>query len=166
MSSIAVQSSAKDFDFFIGRWQVSHRKLQQRLSQCCEWDEFSGTCHTQKILNNMGNFDDNFLATAEGSYCAATIRTYNEATNSWSIWWLDGRNPDQLDVPMRGQFIDGLGTFYAQDTLDNQPIKVRFLWSMPSPDAPRWEQAFSLDEGATWETNWSMDFTRVSCADR
>ena len=114
----------------------------------------------------MGNFDDNFLATAEGSYCAATIRTYNEATNSWAIWWLDGRNPDQLDVPMRGQFIDGLGTFYAQDTLDNQPIKVRFLWSMPSPDAPRWEQAFSLDEGATWETNWSMDFTRVSCADR
>ena len=162
MSTVLEQSTAADFDFFIGHWQVSHRKLQRRLSQCNDWDEFSGTCKTQKILNNMGNFDDNFLATPEGSYSAATIRTFSEKTNSWSIWWLDGRNPEQLDVPMLGQFIDGLGTFYADDMLDERPIKVRFLWSMPSPDAPRWEQAFSLDAGLTWETNWSMDFSRVS----
>jgi NIPSNAP len=25
---------------------------------------------------------------------------------------------------------------------------------------PRWEQAFSVDGGKTWETNWIMDFTR------
>jgi hypothetical protein len=24
----------------------------------------------------------------------------------------------------------------------------------------RWEQAFSLDDGQTWETNWTADFTR------
>ena len=27
--------------------------------------------------------------------------------------------------------------------------------------SPRWEQAFSLDEGNSWETNWTMDFTRM-----
>jgi hypothetical protein len=29
-------------------------------------------------------------------------------------------------------------------------------------DAARWEQAFSDDGGATWETNWTMDFARVA----
>jgi hypothetical protein len=37
---------------------------------------------------------------------------------------------------------------------------VRFTWSGAATPTPRWEQAFSGDEGATWETNWIMDFTR------
>jgi hypothetical protein len=24
-----------------------------------------------------------------------------------------------------------------------------------------WEQAFSVDRGETWETNWTMSFTRA-----
>lgn len=37
---------------------------------------------------------------------------------------------------------------------------VRFEWTRPHSDAPRWEQAFSPDGGRTWETNWVMNFTR------
>ena len=29
------------------------------------------------------------------------------------------------------------------------------------PDSARWEQAFSVDRGRSWETNWYMDFRRV-----
>jgi hypothetical protein len=29
-----------------------------------------------------------------------------------------------------------------------------------SPDACRWEQAYSADGGKTWETNWTMEFSR------
>jgi hypothetical protein len=35
------------------------------------------------------------------------------------------------------------------------------MWSRTDTETPRWEQAFSLDEGKTWETNWIMDATRV-----
>ena len=81
--------------------------------------------------------------------------------HTWSIWWLDARHPGRLDPPVVGSFDNGIGNFETDDFLDNKPIKVRFRWDARAPDAPRWEQAFSGDDGATWETNWVMHFTRT-----
>ena len=62
---------------------------------------------------------------------------------------------------MVGRFAEGKGLFFADDSLDAKPIRVRFTWlSGPGQDA-RWEQAFSADGGATWETNWTMQFSPV-----
>jgi hypothetical protein len=55
------------------------------------------------------------------------LRAFDPATRLWSIWWLDGRSPARLDVPMRGRFTQGLGEFYADDTFDGKAIKVRFF---------------------------------------
>jgi hypothetical protein len=77
-----------------------------------------------------------------------------------AIWWLDGRSPHQLDVPVVGRFEDGVGTFLADDMFEGRPIKVRFLWTCRDIDNCRWEQAFSEDAGKSWETNWTMDFAR------
>lgn len=63
---------------------------------------------------------------------------------------------------MVGFFRDGVGEFYANDTLNAQPITVRFRWTDTQTASPRWDKAFSLDTGATWETNWSMQFHRQS----
>ena len=60
---------------------------------------------------------------------------------------------------MVGRFEAGIGTFYADDSFGGRPIRVRFLWTGTGTPSPRWEQAFSTDGGATWETNWEMDFT-------
>lgn len=49
---------------------------------------------------------------------------------------------------------------HFNDTFEGKPVVVRFRWSVPAPDSPRWEQAFSPDGGETWETNWIMEFTR------
>jgi hypothetical protein len=65
---------------------------------------------------------------------------------------------------MKGRFKDGVGTFYSDSTLDGKPIKVRFLWIPGEADTPRWEQAYSEDAGATWATNWTMDFRRAAPA--
>jgi hypothetical protein len=60
-----------------------------------------------------------------------------------------------------GRFTEGVGTFYADDSLDGRPIRVRFTWR-PNPGGhPTWEQAFSADAGVTWETNWTMAFVRL-----
>ena len=147
-----------DFDFFFGRWAVSHRRLRKRLAGDTNWDAFGGTCDTRPILGGLGNFDDNVIDLPGGSYRAATLRTFDPETRQWSIWWIDGRNPLTIDVPMRGTFADGVGTFLCEDVFEGRPIQVRFLWSRLTEKSARWEQAFSPDGGKTWETNWIMDF--------
>ena len=142
----------------IGDWHVSHRRLNSRLCGCTEWTEFQGTSSTRRILGGFGNVEDNLLHFPEGQVRAAAFRSYDSATRAWSIWWLDGRAPHQLDVPVVGTFADHVGVFCADDTLDGRPIKVRFTWYVNPGGNPRWEQAFSADGGRTWETNWTMEF--------
>jgi hypothetical protein len=63
---------------------------------------------------------------------------------------------------VRGRFVNGVGVFYADDSLRGKTVKVRFTWTHPTPNTAHWEQAFSGDGGKTWETNWVTDFTRVA----
>ena len=116
-----------DFDFYMGTWRVHHRRLKERLVGSDEWQEFEGTSTAWPILDGAGNIDDNVLELPAGTYRAVSLRTYDPATDRWSIWWLDGRNPSPLDPPVVGGFEDGIGTFIAEDTFDGQPILVRFL---------------------------------------
>ena len=157
---LEVLASSPDFDFAVGDWLVKHRRLKERLVGCTEWVEFDGEMSTLKVLGGYGNIEDNLLHLPGGSYRALALRSFNTHTKQWSIWWLDGRLPGQIDVPVVGQFENGVGTFYANDTLDGMPIRIRFVWSSVNPTRPRWEQAFSRDGGTTWETNWTMNFSR------
>ena len=155
-------SAEHDFDFLVGSWTVEHRRLKHRLAHSSEWETFSGTCHTWRVLGGQGDIDDNFLQAPAGSYRAVTMRSFDPATKSWSIWWLDSRNPHHLDPPVVGKFLDGVGTFFANDTFDGRPIVVRFIWSDITANSAKWQQAFSADGGKTWETNWVMEFHRVA----
>ncbi|HEY0063010.1 MAG TPA: DUF1579 domain-containing protein [Telluria sp.] len=160
MKTPTPSSSSADFDFFVGTWRIAHRQLKQRLAASNTWLEFGGSCVTSALLGGAGNVDDNVIDHPSGSYRAVTLRAFDAASASWSIWWLDGRFPTRVDVPMVGRFEQGKGVFYADDTFDGRPIRVRFLWQADT-DRPRWEQAFSADGGETWETNWIMDFSRA-----
>jgi len=155
-----MESTAADFDFLFGHWDVQHRRLQRRLQGCSDWDAFNGTCFAQPILGGCGNIDDNLLKLPQETYRAASLRTFDPITRQWSIWWIDGRSPGRLEVPMVGGFEGRVGVFYAEDTLDGKVIRVRFRWTDVDSDSPRWEQAFSDDNGVGWETNWTMAFRR------
>jgi hypothetical protein len=149
-----------DFDFLVGRWHVHHHRLKSRLTHSDDWEDFEGTCDVRTILGGQANIDDNVIELPGGPYRAATFRAFDPKTRCWAIWWLDGRNPNQLDPPVRGSFGRGIGTFYGSDSWNGHDILVRFIWSGIATDSARWEQAFSDDGGKTWETNWSMEFRR------
>ncbi len=155
-------STPHDFDFLIGDWKVSHRRLKERLTGCQEWESFEGRCRMWPLLGGLGNIDDNVLDLPSGSYRAASLRTFDPATRQWAIWWVDGRDPHRLEPPVVGGFADGVGEFQCDDELRGQPVRVRFLWSDITPTRARWQQAFSADGGRSWETNWVMDFERLA----
>jgi hypothetical protein len=150
------------FDFLVGQWQVRHSRLKERLAGSHEWVEFDGTSRNFPLMGGWANSDDNVLEMPGGEYRAVSLRSYDAQTGEWSIWWLDSRFPSgPLEPPVKGRFENGVGTFYADDTLRGKPIRIRFIWSQITPTSARWEQAFSPDGGKTWEVNWRMDFQRV-----
>ena len=158
MPSSNSNAAPTDFDFIIGDWCVRHRRLNSRLAACTDWTEFSGLSSTRKILGGFGNVEDNVLSFPDAEVRATAFRSFDPQTRTWAIWWLDGRAPHNLDVPVVGGFSGPVGVFFANDTLDGKPIKVRFTWNANPGSNPIWEQAFSGDAGTTWETNWVMEF--------
>jgi hypothetical protein len=157
-----MQDGPHDFDFLAGDWRVQHRRLKERLASSHEWQEFDGTCSTRLLMDGWGNVDDNVLNLPGDNYRAIALRSYDATTGLWAIWWIDGRSPHSVDPPVKGKFMNGVGTFYADDTLRGKPIRVRFTWSKITATTAQWEQAFSPDGGNTWEVNWVMNFQRVS----
>jgi hypothetical protein len=159
-STPSAGATPADFDFLLGHWQVQHQRLKERLAGCSEWAVFDGQVSNHQVMGGLANIDDTVLNLPEGSYRALAMRAYDTAQKRWSIWWLDGRLPSQLDVPVTGGFSGDVGSFYSDEHLRGVPIKVRFQWHVQNAARPRWEQAFSADGGLSWEVNWIMQFTR------
>ena len=147
-----------DFDFFIGEWAVRNRRLKERLKGCTEWEEFPGACRARAILGGLGNMDEFTLERASGPIQAVTVRLFNPASREWSIYWAaDG---GRFDMPMVGRFDGPRGQFFSQEVFEGRHIFSRFIWTVQASDSCGWEQAYSADGGRTWETNWTMEFSR------
>ncbi len=69
-----------------------------------------------------------------------------------------------LGVPTVGGFKDGRGEFYDHETWGQKPILVRFVITRTDADSAHFEQAFSADDGKTWELNWIADDMRIKDA--
>jgi hypothetical protein len=153
-------SSYSDFDFFFGKWKIQNRKLRERLTNCTEWDEFDAVLECHSVLNGFGN-TDTFKADVGGEHFEGmTLRLFDPNTRLWSIYWASTSNV-VLDVPQVGSFDGKTGEFLARDVWNETPIIVKFLWDKTAENAPTWSQAFSADEGKTWEWNWYMYMLRL-----
>lgn len=153
-------SSAQDFDFWMGSWEVHGRRLRKRLAGCEDWDELEGSATAWPLLDGLGNVDE-FRTDFDGGFAGMSLRVFDPGTRTWSIYWADSRFPGPLEPPVVGAFDGDVGEFECDDVFNGKPIRVRYTWSRADADAPRWEQAFSEDGGVTWETNWINDFERV-----
>ena len=153
-------NGAHDFDFWIGCWDVRHKRLKVRLRGSTDWERFDGQARARFLPGGIGNIDELTAETWRPGYVGMTVRLFDRARCRWSIHWADNIH-GVFDPPLYGRFTDGLGVFEGDDHHEGIPVRVRFLWKSDGRRAARWEQAFSADGGATWETNWIMNFTRA-----
>jgi hypothetical protein len=148
-----------DFDFLIGSWRIRNRRLREPLTGSDSWYEFDATGVARKVWDGLANMDEYDGDSPSGRIRGMTLRLYDPKSRQWSLYWANAAN-GTLDKPMTGEFKDGRGEFYDQETFRGRSIYVRYVWSGITTTSCRWEQAFSADGGKTWETNWIMDMTR------
>jgi hypothetical protein len=153
-------NGAAAFDFLMGDWTVRHRRLKRRLAGDTEWMLFVGRASARKMLGGLANVDEMNIDLPGGPYVGATLRLFNPGTGLWTIYWMDSRSP-ALDPPVVGGFTGNTGLFYGDDAFEGRPIRVRFIWTVLSASECAWEQAFSVDMGQSWETNWTMELSRL-----
>jgi hypothetical protein len=151
--------SPRDFDFFIGRWRTRNRRLVGRLEGSTTWEEFESLSEAWPVLGGLGNMDTFEAPDWRPGFMGMTLRIFNSRTRQWSIYWVDNAS-SELQPPVVGGFDGDVGIFEGPDTLRGQPISVRFTWTRINDREARWEQAFSADAGASWETNWTMELAR------
>ena len=151
-------SGARDFDFLQGDWIIRHRRLKERLAGSTEWVEFETPFVMQAILGGLGNIDQCRVA-GNPFFEGVSLRLFDLAEGRWRIYWID-TNGGRLFPPVVGTFDGPIGTFRGEDTEQGRPVLVAFQWDRRDPARPVWQQAFSADGGASWETNWYMSFRR------
>ena len=160
----AESARAHDWDWLLGNWDVWHSRLKDRLVNSTQWQEFAGKSNLWLTLGGLGTIDDNSLDLPAGIYRGLGIRAFDPRAATWAIWWLDGRNPEHIDPPVRGNFHGDDGEFIGTDVYKGTPVTVRFRWHEIHGKRPWWDQAFSTDGGKNWEINWRNYFTRTRAA--
>ena len=154
-------SSKNDFDFFEGQWKLRNRKLKTRLNNCTEWIEFESTQKMYQVLNGLGNID-NFLATFDGvPFEGMSVRLFNPKTRLWTIYWADSVE-GVLQPGVQGSFENDIAHFFTKDIFEGKNILLVFRWDIRDKENPVWSQAFSTDNGKTWEWNWYMYCTKIA----
>jgi hypothetical protein len=149
-----------DFDFEVGTWNTHVRRLLHPLSGSAAWAEYDGTTVVRKVWSGRAILLELEMDGAGGHFEGLSLRLYNPASRQWSLNFANSSS-GTLGAPTIGEFRDGRGEFYDQETLDGRAILVRFVISGISHDAVHFEQAFSDDGGRSWEVNWIATDTRT-----
>lgn len=155
------QSGQGDFDFEIGTWTTRVRVLRNPLTgDAPNWSEYEGTSIVRPLLNGRANFVELSVRGTAGQIEGGALRLYNPQTRQWNINYASLRN-GMLTAPVYGSFDGrGRGIFLGQDMLDGRAILVRFVITQKGANEAYFEQSYSADGGATWETNWIAVDTR------
>ncbi|GAB7105628.1 hypothetical protein JCM4814A_39420 [Streptomyces phaeofaciens JCM 4814] len=157
-------SSPHDFDFLHGDvWHIANRRRTDFLDPDGTWEAFPATARCLPLFDGAANLDEIDMPHLGAK--GLTLRLFDPALRTWSLHW-SSSTTGTLFPPVVGRFEDGHGTFHGEDTHDGKDVRVRFVWSGISPAAAHWEQAFSVDGGQTWVTNWTMALSRPASGTR
>jgi hypothetical protein len=149
-----------DFDFEIGTWKTHLSRLLHPLTGSKTWVEYEGTSVVHSVSNGRANLVELVADGPAGHFEGVSLRLYNPESHQWSLNFSNIRT-GTLSQPMIGEFKNGRGEFFNQETFDGRAVYVRFVISDITPDSCRFEQAFSADGAKTWEVNWVATDTRV-----
>lgn len=146
-----------DFEFLAGEWRISHRRLKKPTDTT--WDEFKGEATCWSILGGVGSIEE--LRIPERDFSGMGLRLLDLEKRIWSDFWVNGKNGVLSPPGMPGGFVNGVGTFLADELDGDRPMLVRGVWDRITKRSCRWHQGISYDDGKTWQETWWMDWVRA-----
>ena len=158
---VAQRDGQHDFDFEIGTWRTHLRRLQRPLAGSTAWVEYNGTTVVRSVWSGRANLLELVVDGPAGRIEALSLRLYNAQSGQWSLNFSSSGSGNLSLPPAIGEFKNGRGEFFNQETFNGKDILVRFVISDITPTSCHFEQSFSDDGGKTWEVNWIATDTRV-----
>jgi hypothetical protein len=119
-----------------------------------------GITKVTKVWDGRANLVELEAQGSAGHFQGLSLRLYNPGTRTWSLNFASASD-GTLTTPTVGGFKEGRGEFFDHEMLDGRRILVRFVIFDITPGSIEFEQAFSADEGKTWEVNWVATDTRI-----
>jgi hypothetical protein len=159
----AARDGQHDFDFEIGTWKTHLTRLLHPMTGSSTWVEYEGTSVVRKVWDGRANLLELEVDGSAGHLEGLSLRLYSPESHQWSLNFSNS-GAGTLSQPTIGEFKDGRGEFFDQETVNGRAVIVRFVISDITPSSCRFEQAFSDDGGKTWEVNWIATDTRVNDA--
>lgn len=156
----APHDGSHDFDFEIGKWHTHLRRRLKPLTGSTTWVAMDGTTVVSKVWNGRANLVELEVDGPGGHFEGLSLRLYDPQSRQWTLNYANSSD-GHLSTPTVGEFRNGRGEFYDQETYNGRAILVRFVIFNITPTSCHFEQSFSEDGGKTWEVNWIADDTRI-----
>lgn len=158
-STPTTRNGQRDFDFAIGTWHTHILLLDKPLSGSKTWIKYNGTVVVRPIWNGRANMEEISASSSTGRFEGLTLRLYDDKSGQWYLYWSNVNNVI-VGQPMIGEFKNGRGVFYDQESFKGRAIFVRQIYSEISRDSYHFVQSYSDDGGHSWEPNFVATLTR------
>ena len=144
-------TEARQFDFWIGKWDVNLRAIQNDLS----WkDTTQAKVEIYPILDGKAILKLWDSQTIKGF----SLRYFDPEKGKWVLYLNWPNEKESSSNSLEGEFRHGRGEFFSK----RDGTISRYTFCDVSPTSLRWDDAYSKDGGKTWTYDWIMEFSRTA----
>ena len=156
---------ARQFDFWIGNWNIDQEIIQKDGS----WLKTKARDSVFSILKGCA-IEEHWHGDVKFFWAGMketkplegfSIRYYDTNKKKWHIKWMDNFNP-KLGDGMTGNFKNGKGQFFHENTTKKGTQISRITFSDIADNSVHWDLSLSRDNGKTWTKIWIMEMKRAS----
>src|SRR4029453_12766221 len=105
-------------------WKTQLRRLLRALAGSTTWVEYEGTTVVRKVWNGRANLVELVVDRPAGHLEGLSLRLYNPDSHQWTLNFSNSAS-GTLSQPSVGEFKNGRGEFFNQETLNGRAILVR-----------------------------------------
>ena len=139
-------SESRQFDFWIGDWEVTTPEGKP-----------DGSNRIESIANGAGLLENWTGYPQPGGGSGKSLNTYNAAKKQWQQFWV-GSGGGVLELA--GALVNGNMVLQGEHEMHGQPLLERITWTPKADGSVRqlWEQ--STDGGKTWQIAFDGTYRR------